>query len=112
MLTSDQALRIATDTAQDWSRSIALRICAEIMLASDALDAANAAQAVRTAIDIQKKRECRCDLAASQLVLSRILAARDDTPGARAAAECARTLYQEMGTAPGLAKARALLDEI
>jgi class 3 adenylate cyclase/tetratricopeptide (TPR) repeat protein len=112
MLTSDQALRIATDTAQDWSRSIALRICAEIMLASDALDAANPEQAVRTAIDIQKKRECRCDLAASQLALSRVLAARGDPSGARAAAEQAYALYEEMGTAPGLARARALLDEI
>ena len=38
---------------------------------SDAADAANAEHAVRAAIDIQEKRECRCDLAASQLVLSR-----------------------------------------
>ncbi len=106
--TGDQALQIATDTHQDWSRSIALRTCAETLLAADAGDVANAEHAVRTAIDIQEKRECRCDLAASALVLSQVLAARGDA-GARAAAERACTLYEEMGTAPGLAKARAAL---
>ena len=74
--TSDQALEIATDTAQPWSRSIALRVCAEILLASDPADVANAEQAVRAAIEIQEKRECRCDLAASEVVLSAVLAAR------------------------------------
>jgi tetratricopeptide (TPR) repeat protein len=106
--TSDQALQIATDTAQPWSRSIALRVCAETLLAADAADVANAEHAVRAAIEIQEKRECRCDLAASEIVLSAVLAARGD-PGARAAAERACALYEEMGTAPGLAKARAAL---
>jgi class 3 adenylate cyclase/tetratricopeptide (TPR) repeat protein len=110
--TSDQALKIAADTTQDWSRSIALRVCAETLLAADRTDVAKAEHAVRTAIDIQEKRECRCDLAGSQLVLSRILAAMGDVPGARAALERAHTLYQEMGTALGLAKARAALDAI
>jgi hypothetical protein len=41
-------------------------------------------------------------------VLSQVLAARND-PGARAAAERALTLYEEMGSAPGLAKAQAAL---
>ena len=107
--TSDRALQIATDTAQGWSRSIALRICAEILLAADASDVANAEHAVRTAIDIQEKRACRCDLAASSLVLSQVLAAKNDPPGARVATERALALYEEMGTAPGLAKARAAL---
>jgi class 3 adenylate cyclase/tetratricopeptide (TPR) repeat protein len=107
--TGDQALQIATDTAQPWSRSIALRICAETLLAAEAADVANAEQAVRTAIEIQEKRECRCDLAASEIVLSAVLAARGDATGARVAAECAHALYAEMGTAPGIAKARAAL---
>jgi len=63
---------------------------------------------VRAAIEIQEQRECRCDLAASQIVLSAVLAAKGD-PGARAAAERAHALYEEMGTAPGLARARAAL---
>ena len=63
---------------------------------------------MRAAIEIQAKRECRCDLAASEIVLSAVLAAKGDR-GARAAAERAQALYEEMGTAPGLAKARAAL---
>jgi tetratricopeptide (TPR) repeat protein len=105
---SDQALQIATDTSQAWSRSIALRICGETLLAADAADAADAEHAVRAAIEIQEQRECRCDLAASQIVLSAVLAAKGD-PGARAAAERAHALYEEMGTAPGLERARAAL---
>jgi hypothetical protein len=63
---------------------------------------------VRTAIDIQEKRGCRSDLAASSVVLSQVLAAKHD-PDARAVAERALTLYEEMGSAPGLARARAAL---
>ncbi len=109
--TGDRALQIATDTAQPWSRSIALRICAETLLATDAADVANAEHAVRTAIEIQEKRECRCDLAASEIVLSEVLAAKGDAGGARAAAERAYDLYEQMGTAPGLAKARTALEK-
>jgi class 3 adenylate cyclase/tetratricopeptide (TPR) repeat protein len=109
--TGGEALQIATDTVQLWSRSIALRVCAETMLASDAADTANAEHAVRAAIEIQEQRACRCDLAASELVLSAVLAARADGMGARTAAERAFALYEEMGTAPGLARARAALAE-
>jgi class 3 adenylate cyclase/tetratricopeptide (TPR) repeat protein len=107
--TSEEALQIATDTAQSWSRSIALRIRAETLLAADDAAIANAEHAVRAAIAIQEQRECRCDLAASELVLSGVLAAKGDAAGARAAAEKARSLYEQMGTAPGFAKARAAL---
>jgi class 3 adenylate cyclase/tetratricopeptide (TPR) repeat protein len=106
--TGDHALQIATETAQPWSRSIALRTCAEILLAADAADVAKAEHAVRAAIEIQEKRECRCDLAASEIVLSEVLAAKGDS-GARAAAERAHALYAAMATAPGLARARAAL---
>ncbi|MGH6920550.1 MAG: adenylate/guanylate cyclase domain-containing protein, partial [Geminicoccaceae bacterium] len=111
--TGDQALQIATDTAQPWSRSIALRVRAETLLAAagdNDADAADAEHAVRAAIEIQEKRECRCDLAASEIVLSAVLAARGDA-GARAAAERALALYEQMGTVPGIAKARAALDQ-
>ena len=84
----DQALQIATDTAQPWSRSIALRICAETLLAADAADVANAEHAVRAAIEIQEKRECRCDLAASEIVLSEVLAARGDRRRAGGGGAC------------------------
>jgi tetratricopeptide (TPR) repeat protein len=106
---SDQALQIATDTGQAWSRSIALRICAEALLAGDPTDLANAEHAARTAIEIQEKRECRCDQAGSELVLCEVLIAKGDSAGARAAAERAHELYETMGTAVGLAKARAAL---
>jgi tetratricopeptide (TPR) repeat protein len=108
----EQALEIAADTSQDWSRSIALRVCAETLLAADQSDVAKAEHAVRTAIDIQEKRECRCDLAASRMALSRVLAARGDPAGACEAAEAARSLYEEMGAARGLAKARVVLNGI
>ncbi|MGH6912346.1 MAG: ATP-binding protein, partial [Geminicoccales bacterium] len=99
---ADQALRIATDTAQGWSRSIALRIRAETLLASDPVDVANALHAVHAAIEIQEKRQCRCDLAASLLVLARALAAGGDAAGAREATERARAMYESMGTTPSL----------
>jgi class 3 adenylate cyclase/tetratricopeptide (TPR) repeat protein len=105
----DRALQIATDTAQPWSCSIALRVRAETMLAAEPADVAGAEQAVRAAIEIQEKRECRCDLAASEIVLSAVRAARGDAVGARGAAERALALYEEMGTAPGTARARAVL---
>jgi len=109
---SDQALQIATDTAQAWSRSIALRICAEILLPADASDVANAEHAVRSAIEIQQKRACRCDLAASEVVLSHVLAAKKDAAGARSAGQRALALYEEMANPRGVEKTRAALAAI
>ncbi len=64
---SEEALTVATATAQEWSRSIALRIRAEALLAADPPHLSAAEEAVRTAIEIQDERECRCDHAWSQL---------------------------------------------
>ena len=46
---SQEALTIASDSAQEWSRSIALQINAEVMLATDPPDVAGAEAAIKTA---------------------------------------------------------------
>ena len=53
--------------------------------------------------------DCSKYLAASEIVLAEVLAAKGDAD-ARAAAEHACALYEAMGTAPGLARARAMLE--
>ena len=66
---SVQALEVASDTAQAWSRSIALRIHAETLLALEPPRIEQAEEEVRTAIGIQARRECAFDLAWSRLAL-------------------------------------------
>jgi class 3 adenylate cyclase/tetratricopeptide (TPR) repeat protein len=93
----ERALAVASDTNQAWSRSIALRIHAEILLALGPERIGEAADAVREAIEIQERRSCRFDLAWSRLIEARVLDAAGGSDGAAAAAAEARRLFEEMG---------------
>jgi class 3 adenylate cyclase/tetratricopeptide (TPR) repeat protein len=91
-----RALEVATETHQAWSRSIALRIHAEILMAAAPRRLGEAEQAARAAIAVQAERECRFDLAWSQQILSGILAAKGDAGGAAEAAAAATGLFESM----------------
>lgn len=103
----EKALAIATDTTQDWSRSIALRIYAEVLLVADVTELPRAEGAVGTAIEIQRGHECQCELAWSHLVLAKVLSAKGDPPEAGRALDTATQLFERMGMAGGLERARA-----
>ncbi len=107
--TADRALAFATEPAQAWSRSIALRIQAEVLLAADPLAVDEAEDAIRAAIDIQERQECRCDLAWSRLALGHILVAKADTESAKEAFSTAARLFEEMSIARGREKAGTAL---
>jgi len=100
----EAAVRISAETSQPWSRSIALRIYAETLLAATPRQLGPAEEAVRTAIDIQAQRECRCDLAWSQLTLGQVLRAKGDFAGAKAALVAASDAFEAMGIARGIEK--------
>ncbi|HEX6143902.1 MAG TPA: AAA family ATPase [Geminicoccaceae bacterium] len=78
---SGHAVEVARENAQAWSRSIALRVRAEVLLASGA-SAAQARAAIEEAMRLQQERGCRFDLAYSEAVAARILAASGDEAGA------------------------------
>jgi class 3 adenylate cyclase/tetratricopeptide (TPR) repeat protein len=100
----ERALEVATETSQAWSRSIALRVRAEVLLATDPRRLDEAEEAARAAIEIQAARECRFDLGWSHQTLSGILAAKGDTEAAAAAAAAAIELFQDMEISPGAAR--------
>ena len=104
---SERALETAAQAGQDWSRSIALRIRAEVLLERGPPHLQEAEEAVRAAVDIQERRACRFDLAWSRLVLSTVLAARGLRPPAEQAFAAALANYQRMGMAPEAKIARA-----
>ena len=92
-----QALEVASETAQAWSRSIALRIHAETLLALEPPRLDQAEEEVRAAIDIQARRECTFDLAWSRRAGGGVCAGRlrpgstRDAPAAPRAAPTAFT---------------------
>ena len=93
----EEALRVAV--AAPWSQSIALRVHAETLLSVSPKQAAKAEEAIRSAIGIQQERECRCDLAWSQLTLGKVLQARGDPAGAAAQFQAANRAFENMGIA-------------
>ena len=106
---SAQALEVASETAQAWSRSIALRIHAETLLALEPPRLDQAEEEVRAAIDIQARRECTFDLAWSRLALGLVCAARKQREQAREAYSLAGRMFEEMGVRPGEQRAKAAL---
>jgi class 3 adenylate cyclase/tetratricopeptide (TPR) repeat protein len=106
---SAQALEVASDTAQAWSRSIALRIHAETLLALEPPRLDQAEEEVRAAIDIQARRECIFDLAWSRLALGFVCAARKEHEHAREAYSLADRMFEDMGVGPGEQRAKAAL---
>jgi tetratricopeptide (TPR) repeat protein len=92
---SREAIARASGKDDAWSRSIALRIRAEVLLAAQSLPAAE--RAVRGAIEIQDRQECHPDHARSLLALGAILATRGDCAAANAALAAAGRLFDAMG---------------
>jgi predicted ATPase/class 3 adenylate cyclase len=97
----EAALRDCTEKAHDWSRSIALRALAHTLSIGAPQRMEEADRAIRTAIQIEEQRECRCDLAWSRLVESGIAARRGDVQGAREADIAAKSLFEEIGVSYG-----------
>jgi len=108
----EEATRISVETSQPWSRSIALRVYAETLLAANPQQAGPAEQAARMAIDIQAQRECRCDLAWSQLTLGQVLRAKGDFAAAMAVLVAAREGFADMGIARGIEKVSLVLSAL
>ncbi|MGI9508391.1 MAG: adenylate/guanylate cyclase domain-containing protein [Geminicoccaceae bacterium] len=104
---SADAVSSAYESAQAWSRSIALRVNAAVLLASDPPEVEQAEQAVQSAIAIQERRECRCDLAWTYLTLARVFAAQGNPGGSTEAVATAKKMFETMGMSPGLEAAKA-----
>jgi class 3 adenylate cyclase/tetratricopeptide (TPR) repeat protein len=105
----EEAIRIAKETSQPWSLSIALRVHAETLLAGSPNQVAEAEEVSRTAISIQAQRECRCDLAWSHLTLGQVLQAKGDEQGAITQLMVANRAFEDMGMARGIEKVSAAL---
>ncbi len=93
---SHSAVEAATQSAESWGRSIALRVAAETQLAIEAPDLDKAEETIRGALDLQEERQCRCDLTWSRLVLGHILAAKGDLEGASKAYGIAEWMFDEL----------------
>ena len=106
---SAEALEVATETAQAWSRSIALRIHAEALVALDPPRIAQAEEDIRTALELQERRECRFDLAWSRLAEGHVLAAKGEGEQARRAYQLAGEMFEEMTVTMGQERVRAAL---
>jgi tetratricopeptide (TPR) repeat protein len=110
---SAEALEVASETAQAWSRSIALRIHAETLLALEPPRIEKADEEIRTAIAIQERRECLFDLAYARLAYGHVCAVKGDEEGAREAYARAGQMFEGMSVSPGrecVAAALAVLD--
>jgi class 3 adenylate cyclase/tetratricopeptide (TPR) repeat protein len=106
---SAEALEVASDTQQAWSRSIALRIHAEALIALEPPRIAQAEDEIRSAIEIQQRRECIFDLAFSRLAEGHVLAAKGEHERAQEACLVAGRMFDEMGVAPGQERVRTAL---
>ncbi|AXI46734.1 adenylate/guanylate cyclase domain-containing protein [Sulfitobacter sp. SK012] len=84
LTTSEAAVATATQSSETWPLSIALRIEAEIQLGLAKPDLKRAQQSIETAIKIQQKRQCGCDLAWSHLIQGHVLAAEGELEAADA----------------------------
>ncbi len=97
----EDALKVSLDPGQEWSHSIALRTHAGALAASKSPALNQATQNVRSAIEIQKRRECRFDLAWSHLVAARVATVKGEPESARNALLVADELFTEMGIPSG-----------
>ncbi|MDH3660928.1 MAG: AAA family ATPase [Alphaproteobacteria bacterium] len=109
---SADAISAAYESAQAWGRSIALRVNAAVLLATDPPDLEKAEQIVQSAIAIQERRECRCDLAWTHLVSARVYAAKNDVDGAITALTTAKQMFETMGMSHGLEVVEAVFDDV
>jgi hypothetical protein len=102
-------LEVASETAQAWSRSIALRIHAETLLALEPPRLHQAEEEVRTAIAIQERREGLFDLAYARLAYGHVCAAKGERDQALEAYTLAERMFETMGVSPGQKRVRAAL---
>lgn len=110
--TSQSAVETAERSAETWARSIALRIAAEIQLASQASDLDQAEKAIHTAMEIQEERQCRCDLAWSRLVLGQVLTAKGDVEAATKVYGTARWMFEELEIGQGKEATKSALEAL
>ena len=103
---------MASETAQAWSRSIALRIHAEALLALKPAPIEQAEAEIRSAIEIQERRECVFDLAWSRLAQGYVLAAKGDPERARDSYLLAGRIFETMGVATGRECVRVVLGKL
>lgn len=96
------AISAAYESAQAWGRSIAQRVSAGVLLATDPPDLEKAEQLVQSAIVIQERRECRCDLAWTHLMSARVYAAKGERDRSLAALATAKDMFETMGMSGGL----------
>jgi tetratricopeptide (TPR) repeat protein len=106
---SAEALEVATDTQQAWSRSIALRIHAEALIALEPKRITQAEDEIRSAIEIQQRRECIFDLAWSRLAEGHVLAAKGERERSQEAYQLAARMFDEMGVTAGQERVRRAL---
>ncbi len=106
---SAEALELASETAQAWSRSIALRIHAEALVALTPARIEAAEADIRSAIEIQERRECVFDLAWTRLAEGHVLAAKGERARARESYLLAGRMFETMGVAVGRERVRAAL---
>jgi class 3 adenylate cyclase/tetratricopeptide (TPR) repeat protein len=106
---SAEALEVASETAQAWSRSIALRIHCETLLALEPPRIEGADDEIRTAIAIQERRECLFDLAYSRLAYGHVCAVKGDREQALEAYALAGRMFEAMGVSPGQKRVGAAL---
>ncbi len=107
-----EALKVASETAQTWSRSIALRIHAETLLALEPPRIEQAETEIRSAIAIQESRECRFDLAHAHLALGQVFALSDEHDRALESYATAGRMFDAMGVRPGQDGVRAALEAL
>jgi tetratricopeptide (TPR) repeat protein len=104
---SQQAVATATGTAQAWSRSIALRVRAEVLIAAGGSFEA-AGRAIDEAIRLQGERGCRFDLALSKAVQAEVLASSRKEGYARTVRAEASAMFRAMGMSPPAARSGVL----
>ena len=109
---SAEALEVASETAQAWSRSIALRIHAEALLALKAPPIEQAEAEIRAAVEIQERRECVFDLAWSRIAQGYVLAAKGEPERARDCYLLAGRMFEMMGVVTGQECVRADLAKL
>ncbi len=109
---SEAAVKTATLSSETWPLSIALRTVAEVQLANAVPDLDAAQSSILKAIEIQKDRQCGCDLAWSHLAQGHVLAAGSDFKAAdkiyAATADMFKALDIERGTALAISARQGL----
>ncbi|MFQ5897882.1 MAG: AAA family ATPase [Candidatus Methylomirabilia bacterium] len=109
---SREALQIATESNQPWSQSVASRALAQALWLGVPPDYQGAEEAIKNAIAIQQARGMKFELAWSMVVYGHILEAKGELRGAREPLIRASEMFQHMGMASDLERARAAVQGV